>query len=220
MIRMTQWFTRSAVMPLLVGYAVPAFGQHQGHTMPGAQPTAAIPAAQISACVQAQQQASTIADQTAQRIESARQTNSPADMRAALDDAEASLARMKTVLQPCASLQAGDPGGQPHAGHGRETMQPSAAQAPAPMMSPESTSPATDAMSPPAQGSQMDHAAMGHAKPAIPQPEEATDPVCGMKVDPAKAPKVTYTGTDYYFCSVRDRDEFVKNPQQYLKRRR
>ena len=43
----------------------------------------------------------------------------------------------------------------------------------------------------------------------------ATDPAklaCPTKVDAKAAAKTTYNGTTYYFCSERDRDEFLKDP--------
>lgn len=48
--------------------------------------------------------------------------------------------------------------------------------------------------------------------------EKAVDPVCGMEVDPATAPSVTYQGKTYYFCSDGDKAKFEKSPEQYLKK--
>ena len=46
---------------------------------------------------------------------------------------------------------------------------------------------------------------------------EAIDPVCGMKVDPAKTPHhATHAGHDYHFCSARCRDKFIAEPTRYL----
>jgi YHS domain-containing protein len=45
---------------------------------------------------------------------------------------------------------------------------------------------------------------------------KVVDPVCGMEVDPAKAPKATYLGKTYYFCSEEDKAKFEKNPGQYV----
>lgn len=42
------------------------------------------------------------------------------------------------------------------------------------------------------------------------------DPVCGMEVDPAKAPKSEYHNKTYYFCSEACKREFEKNPQRFL----
>ncbi len=44
----------------------------------------------------------------------------------------------------------------------------------------------------------------------------ATDPVCKMKVDPAKAAaKVEYAGQTYYFCSDACHKAFSAEPRQY-----
>lgn len=45
----------------------------------------------------------------------------------------------------------------------------------------------------------------------------AIDPVCGMKVDPAKAKhRVTYKGQDYFFCGARCRERFEAEPEKFL----
>ena len=45
----------------------------------------------------------------------------------------------------------------------------------------------------------------------------ATDPVCGMEVDPGTAKyKTVYKGTIYYFCSHHCKVEFEKRPDYYL----
>lgn len=45
----------------------------------------------------------------------------------------------------------------------------------------------------------------------------ATDPVCGMSVDPHTAKhKAVHNQHTYYFCSAGCRDKFVKNPSAYL----
>jgi Cu+-exporting ATPase len=47
----------------------------------------------------------------------------------------------------------------------------------------------------------------------------ATDPVCGMKVDPASArASAEHGGTTYYFCCAGCRDKFVADPAKYLKK--
>ncbi len=46
----------------------------------------------------------------------------------------------------------------------------------------------------------------------------ATDPVCGMKVDPATAAgKADYSGKTYYFCSQHCLKSFQADPQKFLK---
>jgi YHS domain-containing protein len=52
---------------------------------------------------------------------------------------------------------------------------------------------------------------------AAPAAAKATDPVCGMAVDPATAPKATYKGKTYYFCSTDDKAKFEKDPAKYVK---
>jgi P-type Cu+ transporter len=45
------------------------------------------------------------------------------------------------------------------------------------------------------------------------------DPVCGMKVDPAKTPhRHTHDGRSYFFCSAGCRDKFVADPGKYLRK--
>src|ERR1700761_5818264 len=71
-----------------------------------------------------------------------------------------------------------------------------------------------------------DHAAGGHAccggqhshgdgdKGAV---APATDPVCGMKVDPATAKhRFSYKGQDYFFCGARCRERFEAEPEKFL----
>lgn len=46
-----------------------------------------------------------------------------------------------------------------------------------------------------------------------------TDPVCGMKIDPATAAaKSVYAGKTYYFCSKDEKAKFDKDPEAYLKK--
>ncbi|MEX0742383.1 MAG: YHS domain-containing protein, partial [Phycisphaeraceae bacterium] len=46
---------------------------------------------------------------------------------------------------------------------------------------------------------------------------DATDPVCGMRVDPASAAGAAeYGGDTYYFCSTGCRAKFVQDPERYL----
>lgn len=45
----------------------------------------------------------------------------------------------------------------------------------------------------------------------------ATDPVCGMQVDPENAAgRVEHEGKTYYFCSEGCRKAFEANPQKHL----
>jgi hypothetical protein len=48
----------------------------------------------------------------------------------------------------------------------------------------------------------------------------ATDPVCGMKVDKAKALRMDFAGNTYYFCAPGCLHAFETDPEQYTNRRR
>lgn len=44
----------------------------------------------------------------------------------------------------------------------------------------------------------------------------ATDPVCEMKIDPAKAAATSeYEGTAYYFCAISCKTTFDKDPRSF-----
>src|SRR5215831_16283095 len=48
---------------------------------------------------------------------------------------------------------------------------------------------------------------------------KATDPVCGMSVDPGSAPAtVAHEGQSYYFCCPSCASKFTADPQRYLKK--
>ncbi len=45
----------------------------------------------------------------------------------------------------------------------------------------------------------------------------ATDPVCGMEVEPGKAAAESgYKGEKYYFCAPGCKDKFDAEPEKYL----
>ena len=51
-----------------------------------------------------------------------------------------------------------------------------------------------------------------------PQVVFATDPVCGMTVDPLTAThRADFGGTTFWFCSAGCQAEFEKTPERYLK---
>ncbi|RMG45077.1 MAG: heavy metal translocating P-type ATPase [Acidobacteria bacterium] len=66
----------------------------------------------------------------------------------------------------------------------------------------------------------MDKMHKGHHQHESPSHDEsAIDPVCGMRVDPAKAAgSYTYRGTTYYFCCQHCLSSFQSHPEQYLSR--
>ncbi len=66
-----------------------------------------------------------------------------------------------------------------------------------------------------AEGHQHDH---GHHSSDTSAPETATDPVCGMKVDPLKTAHRTERGGEpVYFCSAGCRSKFEADPEKYAK---
>lgn len=60
-------------------------------------------------------------------------------------------------------------------------------------------------------------AASGSSPDVAPRqaPAAATDPVCGMRVDPAKARSAEVDGKTWYFCCQRCLDRFVAEPQKF-----
>ena len=46
-------------------------------------------------------------------------------------------------------------------------------------------------------------------------PSRATDPVCGMAVDPQSAKSAVHDSQVFYFCSADCRDKFEANPAAY-----
>jgi YHS domain-containing protein len=127
------------------------------------------------------------------RVESARLSNNPAEMRAAVEHLEAALRDIRAQLAPCSAPAAA---ADPHGGH---TM-PGMPQAPGA----------------PAAGAPMNHSKMPMGGDA--QPGKVPDPVTGLMVDPARAPKTTYQGQTYYFSSEQTRKEFLENPAKFAKK--
>jgi YHS domain-containing protein len=58
------------------------------------------------------------------------------------------------------------------------------------------------------------HAAHASAK----SDDKPRDPVNGLIVDPATAPKTTHQGQVYYFSSEQSRKEFLENPAKFAKK--
>ena len=96
--------------------AAQVHAQTPSQPMPPQQSAARMPsAALVTACVDAQQQVASLAAQVNRRLEDARQTNSPQQMRAALADLQAALVEIQNHAKQCSPLQA-VPTGDPHAG--------------------------------------------------------------------------------------------------------
>ena len=187
-------------------------GQHQGHAAPGQPSAAAEPSA---ACLEGGRQALGIVVLADARLDGARQSNRPADMRAAMDDLQAALGEIRSRLAACGAGPSAP--ANPHAGHQPGAPAP-AAQAPVDHSKMgHAQQPPAPAASPAVDHSKMDHSKMGHAAPAAaPGSVESTDPVCGMKVT-ADRLKAELNGKTYLFCSEVDRQKFVADPAKYLK---
>ena len=95
----------------------------------------------------------------------------------------------------------------PHAGHAT----PAAPATP----SPASKQPPPAAAKPPAGDPHAGHD-MSASAGASDDRTVATDPVCGLKVDPASAPSARHGGQTYYFCSEKHQQLFQQNPAKYL----
>ena len=54
------------------------------------------------------------------------------------------------------------------------------------------------------------------AKKTDQKAKQVQDPVCGMTVSTADAPKSDYKGKTYYFCSIDDKQAFDKAPANYI----
>ncbi len=59
----------------------------------------------------------------------------------------------------------------------------------------------------------------GEPRLPVAEADRVIDPACATTIDLVNAPKATYQRKVYYFCSATDRDDFVKDPAAYLKRR-
>jgi len=149
---------------------------------------------QHAPCLDGSRQALGIAALAGARLDDARQSNSPAAMRAAMDDLQAALGEIRSRLAACATSAAATAPADPHAGHH-----------------------AGGAAPPAAATAGVDHSKMGHAAPApASAPSAATDPVCGMTVS-ADRHRAEFKGKVFLFCSEADRQKFVADPEKYLK---
>jgi YHS domain-containing protein len=272
-------------LALAVGF-IPdvAAAQHDAHQMPGMQ----TPSAELSQCVAVQPAIQNIINAATLRAEAARLSNSPSELRAAIDHLEAALRDIRTQSAACETAAAS---ADPHAGHAMPSpsapSSPPTAQSPAAATDPHaghampSAAPASKApTAKPAPSTQSKPAASdphaGHtmpsgasapkstakpgpstAKPAGSDPhaghatsgaapatkaapasktdasksadphaghsaatsgDKQMDPVNGLMVDPATAPKTTYQGQTYYFSSEQSRKEFLENPAKFAKK--
>lgn len=185
---------RSAqVLTLVTGMALaaaPARAQMPGHQMPAQPGGAAAPSPElVAACVDAQQQVAAVAAQINGRLEDARQTNSPQEMRAALADLQAALVEIRTRAARCSPLAAAG-----EAGGGLTDMDhskmPMTAPAATPASKPGGTTAAPGAAKPadPMAGTDHSKMAMGGAATAT-KPKAGTKPAQPMGgMDHSKMP--------------------------------
>jgi YHS domain-containing protein len=183
--------TAAIVIVLVVPATAWAAQQQPGPQMAG------VAQAAVTGCAQAHPMAERTIEMTNRRLEAARQANSPSAMRAAMDDLQAALRQLRTDIAPCAGLESLAP--DPHAGH----VMPAAPQAPA---APPPAPAAADA--------DAVHAMTTAENPAA----RLADLTCQPHVDPDTAPRATYLGKAYYFCTAADRNLFLKAPAKYLQR--
>lgn len=70
----------------------------------------------------------------------------------------------------------------------------------------------------PESGRKPDTPTAGDPKLPVVATERVIDPACAKTIDLVNAPRATYQGKVYYFCSSADRDQFLKDPAAYLKK--
>ena len=227
-----------------------ALARHDGYQTAPQQATGAPLAELVAACAAAQRQVVSLADAINRRLEEARQSNSPQQIRAALADVQAALVEIRTRAAACSPLQTASQPADAHAGHTMPA-QPNATPGTA-VTQPGSPAPAPAAPAARPQQAADPHA--GHAtasKPAAPPfakpaaaprarpaatpgapappkahspgaPEKPAgkqmDPVTGLMVDPAIAPKTTHLGQTYYFSSEASKKEFLENPAKFARK--
>ena len=243
-----------AVLALLPGMVAAPQAEQPAATQPGETP--------LTSCAQVQPAVHHIIAGAMGRLEAARQTNDPAQLRAAVELLGSALRDVRLQLAPCAASAAVDP----HAGHampktapqpvaGVPAAEPPAVAAPhgGHQMPTPKPAPATPSTKPPAAPTKPKPAAAadphaGHQMPAAPRPtvpqmtapkaaakpaakaadphaghseaappEKEVDPVNGLAVDPATAPKTTHQGRTYYFSSERSLKQFLENPAKFAK---
>lgn len=193
--------------------------QHDAH-----QPGAAPAAAEMAQCARVQPVVDNIIVAATARLESARQSNSPSEMRAAADHLESALRDIRTQLAPCSTTGTMES----HAGHQMPSTQPAPTAKPDPAAAdphaghtmPAKPARAEKPASKPAADAPDKNPHAGHtmtektSKPAGQQ----MDPVNGLMVDSATAPTTTYQGQTYYFSSEQSRKEFLANPAKFAKK--
>jgi YHS domain-containing protein len=202
-----------------------AWAQHDAHQSASSR----APGVDMTQCLRVQRVIENMITAATARAEAARLSNSPSDLRSAVDQMEAVLRDVRVQLAPCGAAaastdphaghtmpstpspaatppaQANRPTSDPHAGHAT----PNAASAPKPSATSKPSAPRPDAAK-----TGDPHA--GHSE--APSGDKQRDPVNGLVVDPASAPKTTYQGQKYYFSSEQSRKEFLESPAKFAKK--
>ena len=215
-------------LPLVIALAAAVIpsraSAHDAQTPASAQ----APNSDVGQCLRVQPAVQNIVTGATARAEAARLSNSPSDLRAAVEHLEAALRDIRAQLSPCATAATST---DPHATHPVPSTSPPAATtaAPAPPKPPD---PHVGHKIPPAAPAKR---ATG-AKPTTSKPKTSKssdlhgahspavsggkqmDPVNGLMVDPATAPATTYQGQTYYFSSEQSRKEFLANPAKFAKK--
>ncbi len=203
-----------------------AAAQHAGHQMPAGSPAGEA----ADACGEHSRQGLQIIESANRRLEESRQSNNPTKMRAAMDELQGALGQLRTHLSLCVSaMPAAQKEGEQtdHSKMGHEAMgeaKPPASSRPPTMERDHSKVPSREpAAAPktaPKSPGKTDHSQMGHDKPSTQSTtapaKEATDPVCGMKVNSKTDLRTEYGGKTYYFCSESDRERFLKEPKSFV----
>lgn len=117
--------TKTLAMAVIVLAPVMAWGAQQSTPQLTSEPQAA-----LTRCAQGHALAARTLDTADRRLETARLANSPAAMRAAIDDLQAALRQLRADIAPCAGAQTAPatdahtghatppaPAADPHAGH-------------------------------------------------------------------------------------------------------
>jgi len=213
----------------LLGLAFASLAQHQGHQM-------GTPSTTGGSCQANAKEGLKIVESANRQLEEARQTNSPQQMRAAMNDLQSALGEVRTQLSLCVSPAAGSAGSATGM-DSMEGMDHSAMEGMPGMDSKPSSPPGGQGISKQMDHSQMDmdhskmtmpgmNAAPKAAAPTAPTPAgkqvspapqtNSKDPVCGMEVGTGATEKATYQGKTYYFCSRADKEKFLSDPATYL----
>lgn len=146
----------------------------------------------MSECREHCEKAAASMGEVRESLSEARESNDPAQMREAIEEADAPLGMMQERMSMCMKMMDMMHGKGMSGMHG-------------------------DGMSGMSGGEgMMGHGMMHSGGDAA---KMAVDPVCGMKVDPETAPSATYEGKTYYFCSAEEKAEFEADPESFLRNR-